>query len=123
MINLKKILVLLILLLVGCDSGTYKQISASKAHDMIDKNEVVILDVRETYEYETGHLKDAINIPFDELEDRFIQEVTDDKSEKIIIYCQSGSRAQIAAETLVALDFKNVYTFGGIDSWNYEIEK
>lgn len=67
--------------------------------------------------------KDAINIPFDELEDRFIQEVTDNKSEKIIIYCQSGSRAQIAAETLVALDFKNVYTFGGIDSWNYEIEK
>lgn len=123
MISLKKILVLLILLLIGCDSESYKQISASKAHDMIDKNDVVILDVREDYEYKTGHLKDAINIPFDELEDRFIEEVTDDKNKQIIIYCQSGSRAQIAAETLVALDFNNIYTFGGIDSWNYEIEK
>ena len=90
---------------------------------MINKGNIIILDVREENEYNQGHLKNSINIPFDELEDRFITEVTDDKEKIIILYCRSGHRAMIGAETLASMGFKNLYTFGSIDDWNNEIIK
>ncbi len=120
---MKKLLILLIILLCGCDKDIYEQITAKEAYKMITDKETIILDVREDNEYKKGHLKNSINIPFDELEERFIKEVTDNKNKIIIVYCQSGNRSMIAAEILSSLGFNNIYTFGSIDDWNYEIIK
>lgn len=120
---MKKLLLILVILFSGCGKQTYESISPQQAYDIINNQEVIILDVREEFEYRQGHLADSVNIPVDELIDRFILEVTDDKNKIIILYCKSGSRAITGAETLIGLGFKNVYTFGGIDDWNYEIVK
>ncbi len=122
---MKKILILLIgiIFISGCEKPIYEQITADKAYEMINEKDVIILDVREDNEFNQGHLENAINIPFDELEDRFMNEVTSDKEQIIILYCRSGHRAMIAAETLASLGFTNLYTFGSIDDWNYEIVK
>lgn len=113
-------------IICGCSktSGSYYEISASEAHDMINSiNDIVILDVREKSEYDTGHLYNAINIPVDEVGSKFLYDVTNDKNRIIIVYCKSGVRAKTASVDLVNLGYKNVYTFGGINSWNYSIEK
>ena len=122
---MKKIFLLLIYITIfaGCDKQIYEQITADEAHEMISKKDVIILDVREDNEFNQGHLENAINIPFDELEDRFMKEVTSDKDQIIILYCRSGHRAMIGAETLASLGFTNLYTFGSIDDWEYEIVK
>ncbi len=122
---MKKIFLLLIYITIfaGCDKPIYEQITADEAHEMISKKDVIILDVREDNEFNQGHLENAINIPFDELEDRFMKEVTSDKDQIIILYCRSGHRAMIGAETLASLGFTNLYTFGSIDDWEYEIVK
>ena len=117
---MKKIIILLIML-CGCNKPIYEQVTVDEALKIINEPNTIILDVRESNEYNKGHLKNSINIPFDEIATRFQEEVTSHKDTAIVIYCQSGHRAMIAAETLANLGFKNIYTFGSIDDWKYEI--
>lgn len=125
---MKKILVLIMIsfiFLTGCGTKkeqlSYQEISASEAKSMIDENnDLLILDVRTKLEYNEGHLKDAINIEHTSISNK-ISNVTKDLEKTIIIYCRSGARALVAAQALIDLGYKNVYTFGGINSWDYEI--
>lgn len=41
----------------------------------------------------------------------------------LLVYCRSGRRSKTAAETLIGLGYTNIYEFGGIIDWPYEIEK
>ena len=117
---MKKIFLLLIYITIfaGCDKPIYEQITADEAHEMISKKDVIILDVREDNEFNQGHLENAINIPLEDLEKR-LNELN--KDNKIIVYCLSGTRADIALEILEKNGFNNIYTFGGIEDWNYEL--
>lgn len=112
---MKYIIICLLLLLVGCDK---QNISSEEVYKMMKNEDVVIIDVREDFEYEGGHLENSINIPLDDLEKK-INEI--DKDKKIIVYCLSGNRAQIALEILAEKGYNNIYTFGGIKDWNYEL--
>ena len=49
--------------------------------------------------------------------------ILDVREDNVILYCRSGHRAMIGAETLASLGFTNLYTFGSIDDWEYEIVK
>lgn len=123
----KIILVLTVLLVVGCESkpevkDSYQTISVDKAKEMIDQNsDEIVLDVRSLEEYNEGHLPNSINMTNEQIKVRFEKEITDDKDRIIIVYCKSGVRAKTASQTLVDLGYKNVYTFGGITSWTYDI--
>ena len=46
-----------------------------------------------------------------------------DKDAQILVYCRSGRRSKIAAESLAKLDYTNVKEFGGIIDWPYGVEK
>lgn len=87
--------------------------------DLLDKD-VYLLDVRTVEEYQEGHLHGAHLIPVDQLENR-IQEIPKDKP--IYVYCRSGQRAKSAKSKLLAHGYCDVYNFGGIMQWPYEVEK
>ena len=110
----------------GCSEGgssTYEQISGSDAKALMDSESgYIILDVREQYEYDEGHITGAILIPYDKIADRAENELPD-KDQLILVYCRSGRRSKIAAEELVKLGYTNVKEFGGIIDWEYEIVK
>lgn len=90
---------------------------------MMDKDaNVVILDVRTLDEYNEGHIDKAILIPDTEIKDQAETTLTD-KSATILVYCRSGRRSALASATLVELGYTNVYDFGGIIDWTYEIVK
>ncbi|MGA0831092.1 MAG: rhodanese-like domain-containing protein, partial [Nitriliruptoraceae bacterium] len=61
-----------------------------------------VLDVRDTWEYVTGHHRDAIHIPFHDLPERF-EEVP--RGRTVWIYCATGARATIAASFMVRAGF------------------
>ena len=111
---------------VGCSDGgsaTYDQISGAKAKALMDSESgYIILDAREQYEYDEGHIPGAILIPEYEIADRAEKELSD-KDQLILVYCRSGRRSKIAAEELVKLGYTNVKEFGGIIDWEYEIVK
>lgn len=88
----------------------------------MEKNEVIILDVRSEEEYNSGHIENSILIPIDKLEEE-AENILNDKNKKILVYCRSGNRSKKASNILLEKGYTNVYDFGGIKDWPYEIVK
>ena len=102
---------------------TYQQITAEQAKKIMDsETDYIILDTREQYEYDEGHIPGAILLPYTEI-DKKAEDVIPNKEILILVYCRSGRRSKIASESLVKLGYTNVKEFGGIIDWPYEIEK
>ena len=96
------------------------KITASDAKIMMDTQKVRILDVRTPEEYAQGHVKDAENLPLDEIANENFTTL-EDKNEVILVYCRSGSRSAQAARLLARANYKHLYDFGGIINWPYRI--
>lgn len=119
---MKKILIPImgLLLLSACANGaSVTKISAAKAKEMMDTQEVIIVDVRTQAEYDEGYIPNAILIPNESIEGEPMELV--DKDATILVYCRSGNRSAQAAKKLVDFGYTNVYDFGGIIDWPYEI--
>lgn len=103
--------------------ASYMNITAEQAKEIMDKeNGYAVLDVRTEEEFSEGHIPGAILIPDYEIESK-AETVLPDKDQLILVYCRSGRRSKMAAETLVDLGYTNIKEFGGIIDWKYEIEK
>ena len=97
----------------------YKQITQSEAKALMDsETNYIILDTREQYEFDEGHIAGAILIPYTEIETK-AESVLTDKEQLILVYCRSGRRSKIAAQSLADLGYTNVKEFGGIIDWKY----
>jgi len=72
----------------------------------------VILDVRTPEEFAQGHVPGAINISYDKLADR-IGELMGAKNKDVVLYCRTGRRAGMAADTLKASGFNKVLHLDG----------
>ena len=128
---MKELLILaLSLFLAGCmvtktseTSGSYKTISSTEAQQMIEDNkDALILDVRTAAEYESGHIPNAVNLSNEDIQAGKVDSLKD-KSQLIMVYCRSGNRSRQAAQKLAELGYTNVVDFGGIQSWQGDIEK
>ncbi len=99
----------------------YINITASEAKKMIDSNQsIIILDVRDTEEYDSGHIEGALSIPFMDLGcDSCLQNMLDEhKNESIIVYCNSSVNSKQACEILVENGYIDLYNLeGGITAW------
>ena len=105
------------------EKAMYEQITPQEAKRIMDSGEEhIILDTREQDEFDEGHIPGAILIPYTEIENK-AEEMLPDKDKLILVYCRSGRRSKIAAESLAKLGYTNVKEFGGIIDWEGEIEK
>ena len=117
-----------LLALSGCgaaekEGSVYMNINPKKAKEMMENSEeFVLLDVRSEEEFSEGHIPGAMVIPHEEILKRADAELPE-KDVPVFVYCRSGRRSKIAAEALVSLGYSEVYEFGGIIDWPYEIEK
>ncbi len=76
---------------------------------------ILLLDVREPQEYQSGFIPGAINVPLSQLRRR-ARELSKDK--EIFLYCQSGLRSKQAAKILKQHGFTQLaHLHGGILSW------
>ena len=82
----------------------------------------VLLDVRTPDEYAAGHIPGSLLIPFDEIKVKSDQ-LPQNKNTEIVVYCRSGRRSAIAADTLISLGYAKIYDLGAISSWTYGLEK
>lgn len=83
-------------------------LSYEEAMDIYKKQRALLIDVRTPEEYKKNHLKDAVNVPFYEIEN--IGNEIRDKDEIIMLYCKTGKRSDIAKEVLMQNGYRNVYT-------------
>lgn len=125
----RTMLLLAALLLTACGKeketsreAVYVNITAQEARQIMDSEEgYLILDVRTQDEYNEGHIPGAIVICHEEIAEK-AEEMLPDKEQLILVYCRSGRRSKIAAETLAELGYTNIREFGGILDWPYEVE-
>ena len=101
----------------------YQNITAAQVKARLDKGDMLsVIDVRTKEEYASGHIPGSILIPFDEIKAKAGQ-LPQDKNTEIVVYCRSGRRSAIAADTLIALGYNRIYDMGAISSWTYGLEK
>lgn len=118
-----------LLLLTGCGAGGaseekgYQQISQEEAKEMMDNQEVLILDVREQDEYDSGHIPGAVLLPVGSITEESAAEVIPEKDATVLVYCRSGNRSKTAAKALAELGYTGIYEFGGITTWPYDVEQ
>lgn len=113
-------IILFAMLFTGCAGGNYRQVRSEEAQRMMEEETgYLIVDVRTIEEYEERHILGAMNIPNESIGEEEIAQLPD-KNQLIFVYCRSGRRSKEAAEKLVALGYKNVVEFGGINDWKGE---
>ncbi len=127
----------LILFLVGCSTPLpavpaadaapltlSANVSAETVHGLLDNDNVVILDVREEWEFAEGHIPGAQWLPLGELANR-TDEIPTDKT--VILACRSGNRSSQSYNFLKQQGFDNVHNMtGGMLGWEsagYEVEQ
>lgn len=75
-----------------------KQLSEADFKEKMKKSkDIAIIDVRNPYEYQTNHIKGAINLPLNKIKRKKVEIPTD---KDIILYCQTGIRSKQAAKVL-----------------------
>jgi len=124
---MKSLPIILVVLLAAVfftqkNGGGYKSIPQDKAKEMMDSGNVVILDVREQSEYDSGHIKDAVLLPVGTINTDTAASVINSKDSVVLVYCRSGNRSKKASAALAKLGYTNIYEFGGITSWKYGVE-
>lgn len=103
-----------------------------QADDLMERLEdgeaIVLVDTREPYEYELKHIPGSVLIPRGMLEGAAdpnnkhrIEALHTAKEKTVIVYCDTGSRSAMAADTLQQMGFQDVWNLaGGIKLWEAE---
>lgn len=99
----------------------YTLVTFAEAKEIIDKEECVIIDVREEEEYITGHADGAELFPVDDINENSAAEIIPSKDMPVMVYCRTGSRSALAAQKLCALGYKRIYDMGSLVGWPYGI--
>lgn len=112
-------------LLTGCggkEMNQFQQITQAEAYQMMQEQEVLVLDVREQYEYDSGHIPGAVLLPLGTITQSTAEATIPAKDTVLLVHCRSGNRSKQASRILVQLGYTEVYEFGGITTWPYEVE-
>jgi len=90
-------------------NGDFKQVNVDKVRELVE-NKNIIIDVREIYEFEKGHIKGAVNIPLSQLRKR-VNEIPKDKP--VYLHCRTGQRSYNATLVLQHMGYRNVFNIAG----------
>lgn len=99
-----------------------RNLSASDFQDELGNNKhALIIDVREPFEYKSGFIPKAINIPLSQLKNRYGEIATD---KHLYLYCRSGMRSKQAARLLRKQGFTNLaHLQGGMMAWKGAVRR
>lgn len=93
---------------------TDHDVSIEKAAEMSGSEDVQLVDVRQDFEWEAGHIEGATHIPLDQLPAR-ADEVNRDG--KVVFVCRSGGRSAMATKAFRESGFEGVNMVGGMEAW------
>ncbi len=95
----------------------FKDITPAEAVLLINKENAVLLDVRESNELAHGSIRDSKHLALSVLKQR-VDEIKTHTEQPVIAYCKAGTRSSAACEILKKNNFANVMSLkGGIEGW------
>ena len=102
-----------------------KEISSEELKKAIDKEKVVLIDVRSENDFNKNHIPDSINLPKQLLEINLCK-IVDNPQVKIIVICSKGVMSILCTKSIQDMGCSNVYSLkGGFNAWSnsgYPIE-
>ncbi len=110
--NWKTTLIIAVILIVFFLLKKAGQISAKDAQELL-KNGALVIDVRSPGEFGSGHVKQALNIPLDQIESILPRQVKD-KNQVLLLHCQSGMRSAAAMKKIKTLGYPNTHNLGSL---------
>ena len=92
-------------------------VTVAQINDWRDKNEAVLVDVREPDEWDVAHIPGAILMPLSTFDPA---QIPDPQGKHLVFHCRSGRRCGLAAEVAVAAGYKGVIKRmeGGFLAWS-----
>ena len=113
------LVILITLFLISNSKKGGKKISSQTLISLSNQDKAYLIDLRESEAFQSGHITNSINIPFNNLVNRTNEINQKDKS--IILICEMGSVSPNAGETLKKEGFINVLILkGGINEWKMQ---
>lgn len=104
-----------------------KYLNAAQWNEMMEKEDVVMIDMRNHYEFEVGHFDHAIEIPSDTFREQLpmaAEMIRDAKDKPVLMYCTGGIRCEKASAYMLHQGFKNVFHLeGGIINYANKIKE
>ncbi|MGB2761304.1 rhodanese-like domain-containing protein [Maribacter stanieri] len=100
-------------------TGNITILNKTEYATQIITNDIKPFDVRTASEFNSGHIKKAINVDVFNAGNfnKYFEKL--DKDKPVYVYCRSGARSQKAARKLLKLGFSQVYDLkGGYSAWN-----
>jgi rhodanese-related sulfurtransferase len=92
-------------------------VNTLEATQMINRQDALVLDVREQAEFAQSHILNARGLPLSQIEARF-GDIEKFKDKPVIVYCATGNRSSAAAAALRKHGFSNVFNLsGGFGAW------
>lgn len=111
------IFVLLVIILNQLNRKGIKQITTEELKQKLKKSDIQLIDVRTKGEFQANKIKEAKNIPLNELNSRWNELVSD---REVFLICQSGMRSNRAASILKRKGFQAIVNVqGGMSSWKH----
>ena len=93
-----------------------KTIAKAEVKELVDsKADILLIDVREPFEFEEGNIETSINIPLMQIP---LYLDTADKSKKIVFYCRTGNRSEQATEFAEKQGFDATNYEGSYEDWS-----
>ena len=94
-----------------------QSVSAQQLVELVNRQNALVVDVRDKKEFESGHIVDAINIPYSALESR-LSELKDHKDRPLVVACKMGQHSGPAGTLLRKNGFEQVSRLtGGVAEW------
>ena len=101
-------------------NGDMREITPGElARRLAAHDDFTLVDVREPYEWQIGHIEGARLVPLGTLQDAM---PTLDSAKEIVVYCRSGKRSADAVRKLDAAGFRATNVAGGILRWSDEVD-
>lgn len=95
----------------------FENIGPAAAISLINKENTILVDIREQNELRDGLINNAIHIPLSAIGKR-VTELDKHKDAHVLVYCRSGNRSTSVCRTLIGRGFESVYNLsGGIMAW------
>ena len=106
---------------------TGRYLTAKEFNELVAKPGTVVIDMRNHYEYEVGHFKNAIEVPSDTFREQLpmaVDMMRGKEQENIVMYCTGGIRCEKASAYMLHNGFKNVFHVeGGIINYVNQVKE
>lgn len=94
-----------------------RSLSPQEVIQLINREDAVVVDVRDYGEFEAGHILNAVHIPISQFNEK-LQKLEKYRHRPLILNCMTGNRSAIACKTLKSNGFTKIYSLkGGLPAW------